>query len=328
MPGPQNLRAAALALADHDFRVFPLRSGGKEPLRRGWQQSATSESAEVDSIWRAHPTANIGVLCSAGFFVVDTDTPAADATLRDRGMPLTPTVVTARGRHYYLSGTHRTRSGVLTGLDVRGRGGYVVGPGSIHPSGHVYGWEVPPGEADLAMPPDWLAEVLAISRAKRPAHTRFGAYPDRIGEGARNATLTSRAGSMKRAGWGNAAISAALFPENEARCDPPLPRDEVLGIAKSARSWQVGPPWAIDALAFSFDDRLDSSARLVLQVLCVHANDDGTCWPGVRRIASLSGLNKDTVGAAVRRLEGLGRIEVLRLPQRHRYVLLDFSSPG
>jgi hypothetical protein len=32
------------------------------------------------------------------------------------------------------------RAGILPGFDFRGRGGYVVGPPSVHPGGHRYRW--------------------------------------------------------------------------------------------------------------------------------------------------------------------------------------------
>jgi hypothetical protein len=35
------------------------------------------------------------------------------------------------------------RAGIIPGLDVRGDGGYVVAPPSVHPNGKQYRWEVP-----------------------------------------------------------------------------------------------------------------------------------------------------------------------------------------
>jgi hypothetical protein len=54
-----------------------------------------------------------------------------------------------------------------------------------------------------------------------------------IREGARNATLASLAGAMRRRGASQEAITAALQAENERRCDPPLTDAEVAGIAAS-----------------------------------------------------------------------------------------------
>ena len=51
-------------------------------------------------------------------------------------------MLTANGRHLYfdtnglLIGNSVGKLG--PGIDVRGDGGYVVGAGSVHPSGHVY----------------------------------------------------------------------------------------------------------------------------------------------------------------------------------------------
>ena len=49
----------------------------------------------------------------------------------------------------------------------------------------------------------------------------------------RNATLTSLAGAMRRKGFGEAAIHAALLAENAERCHPPLPEAEIARIARS-----------------------------------------------------------------------------------------------
>jgi DNA-binding transcriptional regulator YhcF (GntR family) len=70
--------------------------------------------------------------------------------------------------------------------------------------------------------------------------------------------------------------------------------------------------WVTDPVAFSDDPSLNQIARHVLIVLTKHARDDGTCHPGIRRIASLAGLHRETVTLAIARLEEAGRIAVVR----------------
>lgn len=71
--------------------------------------------------------------------------------------------------------------------------------------------------------------------AKRTVSVDFS--PGAITEGARNNTLTSLAGSMRRRGMTRDAIEAALLIENERRCDPPLRDDEVQRIARSVERY-------------------------------------------------------------------------------------------
>jgi hypothetical protein len=61
----------------------------------------------------------------------------------------------------------------------------------------------------------------------------FQTFPAVISEGTRNATLTSLAGSMRRKGFSESAIRAALLEENAERCEPPLSEVEVTRIARS-----------------------------------------------------------------------------------------------
>ncbi len=68
--------------------------------------------------------------------------------------------------------------------------------------------------------------------------------PDEIAAGDRNKELTSLAGSMRRRGVSQAAIEAALLTENAERCKPPLPDDEVQGIAHSVARY---PPAKAEA---------------------------------------------------------------------------------
>jgi putative DNA primase/helicase len=52
-----------------------------------------------------------------------------------------------------------------------------------------------------------------------------------VGEGSRNASLTSLAGTLRRKGLGFEEIYGTLLEVNQKRCDPPLDQREVEGIA-------------------------------------------------------------------------------------------------
>ncbi|MEZ5691952.1 MAG: bifunctional DNA primase/polymerase [Rickettsiales bacterium] len=48
----------------------------------------------------------------------------------------------------------------MTGVDVRGDGGYVVAPPSLHPNGNNYEWANSPFENDIADAPEWLLDLV------------------------------------------------------------------------------------------------------------------------------------------------------------------------
>jgi hypothetical protein len=66
-----------------------------------------------------------------------------------------------------------------------------------------------------------------------------------LSEGSRNASLTSLAGTMRRAGMRPEEIVAGLLEVNRGRCQPPLPEQEVRGIATSIGRY--GPAHALGA---------------------------------------------------------------------------------
>jgi Primase C terminal 1 (PriCT-1) len=84
---------------------------------------------------------------------------------------------------------------------------------------------------------DLYHETLATLKDIRPAPTaRTGEAP--IREGARNVTLASLAGAMRRRGASQEAITAALQEENQRRSNPPLPDGEVASIAASIAKYR------------------------------------------------------------------------------------------
>jgi hypothetical protein len=89
--------------------------------------------------------------------------------------------------------------------------------------------------------PQARARESREQRSGREQHQQSG----HISKGGRNAALTSLGGSMRRRGMSRAAIEAALLEENQAKCSPPLPEDEVRRIAESVSKYepraQAGP---------------------------------------------------------------------------------------
>lgn len=308
------LERAAQAYAAYGFDVFPLQPRGKRPLRRGWPHHATRDPDAVHELWQGAPDANVGVRCGGGLLVLDADTPAAVDALHELGLPDTTTVRSSRGLHVYLRGEAPTRAGVRAGLDVRGCGGYVVGAGSLHPSGAVYAWEVPPWEAPPAPAPERVLTLVTARAGDAPRAVGGRARAESRGpipQGCRNTTLTRVGGRLRRAELGFDGILAALLAENAARCRPPVPRDEVEAIARSVSRMEGPPPWVSDLLRFAEHPGLSSNARHVLRLLAGRARHDGTVRGG-DWLAEAAALHRNTIGRAIAEIEAAGLLTASR----------------
>jgi hypothetical protein len=163
----------ALALARLGFHVFPLAPGRKDrPLIKGFPERASINEAQLRKWWAKWPDANIGA--STSFFrggpgallVVDVDVkagPVADTILRvelEHGaLPLTLEVATpSGGRHLFYRVDAPVKQGVDVlgrGVDIRSKGGYVVGMGSVTEKGE-YMLEAP---YEIAPAPQWLIDA-------------------------------------------------------------------------------------------------------------------------------------------------------------------------
>jgi len=109
-------------------------------------------------------------------------------------------------------------------------------PPSVLPMG-AYRWadgmalDVAP--KSLAEPPAWLVEQLDRSGPNSTRAAIQAPAENPIPSGQRNNTLSSLAGTMRRAGMSQAEILAAIRQANADRCVPPLPDHEVERIATS-----------------------------------------------------------------------------------------------
>jgi hypothetical protein len=238
----------ALNYAKRGLYVFPCRVKDKRPATANGVKDATIDPDVIQGWWREEPEFNIAIATGAlsGIFVTDIDGPDAEAELRKLEAqygPIPPTVesITARGRHLFFQHPQqpvRNSAGRLApGIDVRGEGGYVLAPPSIHPSGRRYCWSVDSGKA-FAPAPEWLLAKLATPAASNgnsatsPAEWR-DLVGDGVDEGQRNQTIARLAGYLLRRRVDPIVALEMLTVWNVARCRPPLEAAEINNIIDS-----------------------------------------------------------------------------------------------
>ncbi len=134
------------------------------------------------------------------------------------------------------------RAGLKPGLDVRGDGGYVIVPPSVHASGRRYEWKTAPSDLPLAPLPDAVLRLLLTPDA--PGGERVVSGEGEIPAGTRNDHLYRQARAMAARGLGAAAVVAALLEENRTRCRPPLPENEVRALAEHAATQPHRPDFS------------------------------------------------------------------------------------
>jgi hypothetical protein len=195
------LLPAALEYVSHGWAVVPCHtpttagcscgrcvctSVGKHPRTRNGVRDATTDRATVASWWRWWPRANVAVATGvrSGVVVVDIDsrhggTEAWHTLTAGRAAIDVPMVATGAGWHLWFAHPGRpipNSAGRLgAGIDIRGDGGYVIAPPSLHLSGRRYGWQRPPG-AQLPVLPEWLEEACrpSVVEQREPVPLRGG----------------------------------------------------------------------------------------------------------------------------------------------------------
>ena len=235
------LMQAALDYAAHGWAVFPVHgivdarcgcgtsdcsSPGKHPLTRRGLKDASADAAAVIEWWKRWPTANVALATgrSSGVMVIDIDVPQGKlsvAKLFEAGyeLPETSSVRTGSGGlHLYyaalgfpIGNTAGRLPGVgleLPGIDLRGDGGYVVAPPSLHVIGSCYVWME--NDVELAEAPTWLAPVEE-ARKLQQAPTTMAAPGSSTPYGL--AALSGELEELKRApvGTRNHALNRCAF---------------------------------------------------------------------------------------------------------------------
>ena len=157
---------------DEGFAVFPLVAGGKTPAVEHGFKAASTDKAKIDGWFGKRPQLNVGLATGkiSGFFAFDADGPRGKMTLaefvRKHGpLPKTVKSLTPHGAHFFFKWPGYwipCSVGKLgPGIDIRGDGGYVVGPGSQTPDG-AYGFAVGRSlqDVEIAPAPSWLLKLI------------------------------------------------------------------------------------------------------------------------------------------------------------------------
>lgn len=275
---------AALAYGERGWRVFPVfgpkeqcpsdSSPGKTPRIKAWEKNASTSAHQIKRWWGMWPESNIGLCTGAEFVVLDIDGPHAEMQLRAREyeVPESLEVKTGKGRHIYLIGDKsiHNRTKLINGepgVDIRGEGGYVVAPPSVHQNGRVY--EFVDETAALAPLPAWMRELHG-KRNEKPVDATSS---EPITEGGRNDELARVAGSYRAKGLGFAEIYALLRDVNGRRCKPPLEDGEVRTIAESIARYPVNEVEIPQNWGWNLDDLKKRGADEETLAVAAKAND-------------------------------------------------------
>lgn len=213
---------------------------GKAPLLDHGLKDATLTQLGVKEYWGKWPLANIGVVIPKEYFVLDIDTKhdGYDSLLPLQEivgeLPKTLQITTgAGGAHFWYKTDkpigNKVELAGLPGIDVRGLGGYVVAPPSLHRFGKRYE-KSPVWDGAITQAPQALIELCL--KGKEPT-SQANEIPAIITDGTRDSTLTSLAGSLRRRGLSEETIYLSLSEVNKRQCNPPLADYEVRKIAHS-----------------------------------------------------------------------------------------------
>lgn len=250
---------AALKYAKRGWSVFPVKRN-KAPYTDNGFHDATTDPSVILKWWQKFPDANVGIATgqlSHGLTVIDIDIDrdkgifgdeSFDDWCDEQGVYIDSlNAVTGRGgKHlYFLSNyPYGSKIGVLNGVDIKGEGGYVIAPPSIHENGNEYYFDGDEDEDEIVCVQEdsdveyFLNEMCNTSGDNPPLE-----IPSQTNEGNRNEMLFKMASSLQSKGTDDDVILSICQGYNAKNCNPPLDDDEVELIVKNVITrYEKGTP--------------------------------------------------------------------------------------
>ena len=236
---------AALRYAHLGLAVIPVIPHEKNPIFTRWQEIATADIAIVSRWWKQNPNANVGIATGqrSRLFVFDVDTKSGGMETYEQlvfkhGRPPDTWQQTTGSGGFHLFFRYpnfrvSNAAGLFQGIDIRGDGGQVVAPPSIHPNGKRYEWDGTQEieHTPLAEAPPWLLD--ALQQKNQRTHSDKFPIALQIPKGVQHETLVAMAGMMRKLGLSPAEIFPSLMEVNRQRCQEPGPAENISKIADS-----------------------------------------------------------------------------------------------
>ena len=264
-------------LHERGFKIIPLGSPLEFPPQYFIKRCSTLEEAkekwsktpriqwkeyqnrqptdeEIDLWIKQFPAANWAIITGKQIVVIDGDSAEACQFI-ESNLTKTPwKVKTAKGKHYYYQapGSFAVKNSTDPNIkiDIRGVGGYVVAPGSIHFSGTVYEWDIDVlyGADDFDDLPEFTQNDLItintyngqyVKRESTGNLAAIGFVPGKpvydgspVQEGERNTSANRYVGKLINKGLSKKEINYEMDCWNKS-LSKPLPKDEINTVIKS-----------------------------------------------------------------------------------------------
>ncbi len=220
----------ALTLLGHGWSVIPCRARSKFPLEE-WEvyKDRLPTEVEVRRWWEKHPNANAAIVCGkvSGLVVVDIDV--------DKGGRIedieeaTDRISRTGGGGWHLFYKHPgglvgNRVGVRPGIDIRGDGGYVIAPPSVHESGKAYTWM---SEGDMGPCPEWVTSTNGDEHVPSGEQWLTSMLERGVAEGGRNDALARLTGYFASKAIPDDVVYSTMTEWAKTHLHPPLSEHEV-----------------------------------------------------------------------------------------------------
>ena len=242
----------AMSLAARGYLVLPVMPNKKTPACPHGVRDATRTADKIFIYFKDNQT-NIALAPGkeSNLLVVDIDPRNGGLESLEELQSLDKDEVycgiqttAGGGYHYYFSYDEEfsRTSKPMPGIDLLSNGNYaIISPSVIDGKYYELDEEQWILKRDLTpMPPMWKKKFLAAKKGRRlglESLVTSGPGVNIIPEGARNSSLISLAGHLRRVGVSTDGVRAALEAENQARCAIPLESREIASIVRSAENF-------------------------------------------------------------------------------------------
>ena len=249
------LKETVVFYVNQGVNLIPIKFGEKTPLVE-WSRYQTRRITEEDikNWFSGDIGVNVAVVCgkiSGNLVVVDFDDPRAFKRLLSGIDQETLVVKTARGAHVYFRTDYPINSFKvdipnLGRIDVKGEGGYVLAPPSVHPSGKTYEFmsqrPIKHWEGDFKI--DFLELVRRTFKIKvKTEQVNITKLLQGVAEGQRDEAAIRVATWFRKEGL-NEEETIEKLKEWNLRNQPPL--DDAILKAKAKSAFKSDEPYAYD----------------------------------------------------------------------------------